>query len=159
MICVRQDLIDEELNRIPNRTFKKLKLSNRFIDWLFRHYYTVEMLEKFYDSEPDLPSEWENDNNCWENPDFLKVWRQLKEEYEPKRLEFNNWFDPYGEGIWNMSQNRVDELSKKALYVVRSKPVKKDGRLWIAYEDDYIFIYWYGRDFMEIDYWWVMKRG
>lgn len=129
MICVRQDLIDKELNQDPNRTYKKLKLSNRFIDWLFRHYYTGELTEHYYDS------------------DIVK-----------DRLTYLVWIEPYGEGIWNMSQATVDKAARNSLKYVRKTNVKKDGRLWIAYEDDYIFIYWYGRDFMEVDYWWVMKR-
>lgn len=129
MICVRTDLIDKELNQDPNRTYKKLKLSNRFIDWLFRHYYTGEFTEHYYDS------------------DIVK-----------DRLTYLVWIEPYGEGIWNMSQATADKVARNSLKYVRKTNVKKDGRLWIAYEDDYIFIYWYGRDFMEVDYWWVMKR-
>lgn len=130
MICVRKDLIDEELTRInKDRVYTKLKPSNRFIDWLFRHYYTIEFYIHYYDNA-----------------------------YDEENLTFNNWVDPYGEGIWGMSQRKVDQISRDTLYEVRSKPVKKDERLYIAYEDDYIFIYWYGRDFMDEDYWWVMKR-
>lgn len=129
MICVRQDLIEKELN-YKNRTYKKLKPSNRFIDWLFRRYYAAEFTEHYYDSDDE----------------------------DEDRLTFLTWIEPYGDGIWYMSQADADKAARDALYAVRSTNVKKDGRLWIAHEDDYIFIYWYGRDFMEMDYWWVMQR-
>ena len=130
MICIRQDLIDKELCRnSTGRVYKKLKLSNRFIDWLLSHYYVAEFTEHYYDS--DLAKD---------------------------RLTYLVWIEPYGEGIWNMSQATADKAARNALKYVRKTNVKKDGRIWIAYEDDYIFIYWYGRDFMEVDYWWVMKR-
>ena len=160
MICIRQDLIDKELNEIckGSLSFAKLKLSNHFIDWLFNHYYTAEFSEHYYDDEPDIPPEWEDDYTCFDNPDFLKVWNKLVEEYEPKRLAFNNWIDPYSEGIWNMSQHKVDKIAKSALHEVRSTTVKKNGRLYVAHEDDYIYIYWYGRDFMQLDYWRIMKK-
>lgn len=129
MICIRQDLIEKELN-YTNRNYKKFKPSNCFIDWLFRHYYTEEFTEHYYDSEDEFKD----------------------------RMTFLTWIEPYGEGIWNMSQSHADNVARDALKYVRSTNVKKDGRLWIAYEDDYIFIYWYGRDFMKMDYWWVMRR-
>lgn len=134
MICVRTDLIDKELSNCPKGcTYKKLKPSNRFIDWLFRHYYAEEFTEHFYEIEPE-------------------------EEHKLPRMEFCNWVEPYFKGNWDMSQSTVDRVASNSLRYVRKTNVKKDGRLWIAYEDDYIFIYWYGRDFMEMDYWWVMRR-
>lgn len=55
---MRNDLIQEELyEHHKELTFKKLKPSNRFIDWIFRHYYVVEHLECFYDSEPNYEDE------------------------------------------------------------------------------------------------------
>lgn len=130
MICIRQDLIDKELNQDPNRTYKKLKLSNRFIDWLFRHYYTGEFSVHCYD----------------------------RDSMGEDRITFCNWIEPYGEGIWNMSQVDADKEARGALDYVRQINIKKDGRIWIAHEDDYIFIYWYGRDILWSDFWLVMKR-
>jgi len=126
MIDLRQDLIEEELNKFNVKmTFKKLKPSKRFIDWLFRHYYTDEFAIHWYDSD----------------------------------ITFNNWIDPFGEGIWEMSQYQTDRCSRNALCKIRSAPVKKKGRLYISYFDDGdIYIYWYGRDYMYCDYWWYMKR-
>ena len=161
MICIRKDLIEKELKEKEasfGASFKKLKLSSRFIDWLFNHYYTVEFAELWYDSCPDVPEAWEKQVEY--NFDYWnsKEYRQLEEEYEPKRLEFNNWIDPFGKGIWGMSQAEVDRLAKKSLKYVRKTSVKKDGRLYIAYNEDMISIYWYGRDFMKVDYGWHLRR-
>ena len=51
--CVRKDLIEKELD-IPGVQFHQQKLSNRFLDWLFRHYKTHEFTIPFYDDEPKL---------------------------------------------------------------------------------------------------------
>ena len=43
-ICVREDLISKELSRLEeryNQSFSKQKLSNKFLDWLFRRYGNV----------------------------------------------------------------------------------------------------------------------
>lgn len=52
MIDIREDLIQKEFEKgcTEGLTFKRLKPSNRFIDWLFRHYYVHEHTEHFYDS-------------------------------------------------------------------------------------------------------------
>ena len=49
MFCVDKKLIEEELNRTEDNGFKfhYRKLSNRFIDWIFRHYYIHEMCENY----------------------------------------------------------------------------------------------------------------
>ena len=59
MIKVDNELINEELKRDRENGFEfhYKKLSNRFIDWLFRHYYLHEMCENFYDNEPDFDDE------------------------------------------------------------------------------------------------------
>ena len=59
-ICVREDLISKELSRLEeryNQSFSKQKLSNKFLDWLFRRYETWETTIHFYDSEPEIPDD------------------------------------------------------------------------------------------------------
>lgn len=56
MICVNKELIKEELEK-DGFKYKKLKLSNKFIDRLFNHYYCKEMCQNFYDSEPEFEDE------------------------------------------------------------------------------------------------------
>ena len=159
MIDVRKDLIEKELE-YHNLQFNSLKLTKRFISWLFRHYTTVEFSYHWYDSEPEVPEEWDQDGDEWDNLEFRKIWYQLVREYEPLRITRNNWIDPFGPGIWSMNSKQVDSISKEAMINVRKTSVKKKGRLHIAHRktEDVYFIYWYGRDFMKVDYWWVMKR-
>lgn len=47
---IRNDLIEKELhdNGTEDLTFRRLKPSNKFIDWLFRHYFARELTECFY---------------------------------------------------------------------------------------------------------------
>lgn len=60
MIYVDKQLIDKELKykkSVLGLTFIYKKLSKKYLDWLFRHYYVREIIENFYDSEPDFDEE------------------------------------------------------------------------------------------------------
>lgn len=60
MICVDKELIRKELEdekSVLGHEFKYKKLSKRYLDWLFRHYYVREICENFYDSEPEFDEE------------------------------------------------------------------------------------------------------
>jgi len=160
---IRKDLIDKELKRgNKSSQFHYQKLSNKFLDWLFRHYYILELTEHFYDSEPDIPVEWQERNETgyiWDDKEFRKLWRKLCEEHEEKRIQFCNWIEVFGRGIWFMSQKTVDKISKDYLKRIRSVPIKRrKERIYLAQEKDYIFIYWYCRDIEKIDIWWIMKK-
>lgn len=154
MRCIREDLIQKELGRDINEgfTYGYKKLSNKFIDWLFRHYYTVEMCENFYDSSPN------SDNINWDNLEDRKKYKELEREYEQTRLEFCNWQDPWGDGIWNMTQENVDAFSRLYLKYLKKSSISLKGRLFFAQKDDEIRIYWYGRDFDYLDIWWIFKE-
>lgn len=57
MICIDKKLINEELmdsRSVLGLTFTYKKLSKKYLDWLFRHYYVREIVENFYDSEQIL---------------------------------------------------------------------------------------------------------
>ena len=182
MINIRKDLIQEELDRDINIGFsyKKLKLSNKFIDRLFNHYYCHEMVENWFDYEPDY-DELEHDkymtycsilegdyyNYCDDNKEYpieelkqayINILQQRR-DYEPKRIEFNNWIDVFGEGIWGMSQHKVDEAARDTFTEIKKSGVSLKDRLYFAEKDNMIVIYFYGRDFMYTDYWMIfMKR-
>ena len=113
--------------------FKYKKLSNKFIDWLFNHYYTVEFSIRFYDV--------------------------IDENSGIRKLDFCSWTDPFGKGIWNMSQRAVDETSRNRLKNLRGKSISKRERLYFAEKDGYILIFWYGRDVCGEDYWWIFRKN
>ena len=81
---------------------------------------------------------------------------QQRKDYESHRIEFNNWIEPYSEGIWRMFQKDVDKISREHLEDTKKCSASYNGRLYIA--EDAIFIYYYGRDFAMVDYWWIFKR-
>ena len=133
MLKVRQDLIEKELsNDVKNGfEFHYQKLSNKFLDWLFRHYYTDEFYENFYDSEIDD---------------------------EEERLILNNWQDLYCKGSWGMSQKNLDIYSKSTLKMIKKLPKSIKNRLYFAKKDNKIVIYFYGRDYWLSDYWFILKK-
>lgn len=75
-----------------------------------------------------------------------------------ERLEFCNWQDPYSEGIWGMTQKRVNIISRNMLKEFRKLPVSKNNRIYFAKKDDEIRIYLYGRDVINKDLWFLFKR-
>mgnify|MGYP000290733331 FL=1 len=83
---------------------------------------------------------------------------QQRKDYESRRIEFNNWIEVYSDGIWGMSQKDVDKISREHLKSIKRCGVSYNGRLYIAEKEDSIFIYYYGRDFALVDYWWIFKR-
>ena len=102
MFCVDKKLIEEELNRTEDNCFKfhYRKLSNRFIDWIFRHYYIHEMCENFYDDEPDFDDEefnmYMDYQNCHELTG-LSFWNIVSnlEEIEEKKEDFRYSKEPH----------------------------------------------------------------
>lgn len=139
MIDIRQNLIEEELNRGFREpfNFKQLNPTSRFISWLFNHYYTQEFTEHFYDYEGYM-------REC------------VGESYD--RLTINNWIEVYGNGIWEQSQKDTDRISRERLKSTKRISISYKGRLFWAKEEDCIYIYYYGRDYAYKDYWWIMKR-
>ena len=141
-INLRKDLINKELKDDIKRGFEfhYKKLSNKFLDWLFRHYYIQEFCENYYDSEfHSYPV------------DTL--------DYKNARIEFCNWQEPHFKGNWGMSQATVDRTSKRTLrYIKKYFPTSIKERLYYAQKDDVILIYFYGRDLWDIDYWFIFKR-
>lgn len=183
MISVRKDLIQKELEKdiVQGFIFKPLKLSNKFIDRLFNHYYCHEMCEFWYDTEPEYDDlefdkymtyrsiiEGNYHNYCDDKEYPLEELKraylhilQQRRDYETCRIEFNNWIEPYFQGNWVYTQEYVDYVAKDSL----KKEIKKlnlplKDRLYYAEKDDQIRIYFYGRDVMECDYWFIfMKRN
>lgn len=192
MICINKEYINKELEK-DGMPYKKFKLSNKIIDWLFNQYYCEEMCENFYDSEPDFEDElynmyldykdtilmtgltfWkvmsrqddlqrthrfsEQEHTIEELREaYLKV-NQMYADYEPIRLKILNWQEPYFKGNWGYSQCFVDSVAKETLKSIQKINVKRDGRLFWAKQDDQIRIYFYGRDFGMIDYWFIFTK-
>lgn len=187
MINIRKDLIEKELERDIKRgyIYHKFNLHNKFIDKLLNYYYCVEMCENWYGSEPNIDEyisdmaymykfgtdgkfytkeyikEKYNINYTIEEAKRCSIERdKIYKKYNSseRRLTFNNWQDPYGEGIWGMSQKEVDKLAYDAFKSIQRFNVSKKDRLYISYKNDMIRIYFYGRDFNELDYWFIFKK-
>ena len=127
-IDVRPQFIDEELRRVTN--VKRLKLHNRFIEKLFNKYRVNEFLVKFYDSE----------DTTWD-----------------ERIEFNNFIDVFGRGIWGQSQSTADNFAKGYMKEFRKAGHLKD-RCWIGEYGNNTLVYLYGRDIHEFDLVYLMRK-
>lgn len=112
MICVRSDLIEKELNRDKENgfCFKYKKLSKKFLDWLFRHYYIEELCENFYDSEPEFDDE----------------------EFQ-MYLDYKQSIEITGRSFWEIITN-IDEIEKEKSNFRFSKQNHTREELKNAYE-------------------------
>lgn len=166
MTNIRKDLIEGELSNNYIDKFRTLKLSNRFMDNLFNKYYCHELCINWYDSEPDIDENlfdeyfeyaYEDGHN---KQAFIEVKRQIEDYRNSEdRLTHNTWQDPYCRGIWGMSQKQVDSMSRRILkYEIKRSEVSSRDRLYIGKKDNQIRIYWYGRDVVYCDYWFIFLR-
>ena len=150
-VNIRKDLIEKELSHNSEFNFKQLKPTKKFISWLFRHYTVHEFTIHFYDDEP----EYTEDEYCGMAPmEWFKLWR----DHEERRMTFNNWIDVFGPGIWDFTDKENEDIVRDYLISVRNWPMKKKDRVYWAKNEDSIWIYCYGRDFLGEDYWFIMKR-
>lgn len=157
MKFIDKELIQKELQGdIDNGfIFTYKKLSNKFLNWLFRHYYCVEECENFYDSEPLDYSEWKK---LQETSEGISKLAQAYRDYEPERIKFCNWQEPQMEGNWGITQENVDKYAKIDLKDVRNIPDAKKDRIYFAQKDDEIRIYIYSRDLLYHDLWFIFKK-
>ena len=156
--------------------YKYEKPSNRFLDRLFNHWYLHEMVESFYDSEPEYDKDtynkyykyWSDYENIpkEERTEYKKCYDEIlknREDYDTKRIAYLTWQEPIAEGIWGMTQERCDNVARRVLERLRRFPDKLKGRFFVS-RCEYngkkmIRIYFYGRDLWERDYWFIfMKR-
>ena len=110
---IRTDLIEKALhiNRTEDLTFRRLKPSNKFIDWLFRHYFVREFTEHFYDSEPDYDEE---EFNMY--MDYLYIHEQI---------------EPFGTSFFNTILNlKKSRKRKRILGILKSRTLLKNWR-WL----------------------------
>lgn len=81
---------------------------------------------------------------------------KIYEQYEERRLTFNNWIDVYGEGIWGQTQDLVDYNTKLELKDIQKWKNLSDRVYCIETLDPsgkkHISLYIYGRDIHARDY-------
>lgn len=103
---IRKDLIKEELRR-DGFKYKKRQLNDKFLNWLFRSYYCLEMVENLYDDEPDVEDE------------LFNMYLDYQEEFRMTPMTF-----------WNVI-SRQDELKENKRF---SKEEHTQEELKEAYE-------------------------
>lgn len=136
MSRIRKDLINEELTS-QNEKYKNFNLHNSLISKLKNHYNCVEFVENSYDLDDDLTEE--------------------------QRLHTCNWQEPYFEGNWSYSLQYVNNCALNNLRWLKRQNIGLKDRFYISNytsEDnkEYIYIYFYGRDVLQVDYWFIFER-
>ena len=103
---VDKDLINAELNRCREECecdpVKKVKLSNRFISWLFNKYDLVEFTIHFYDSEP----EFDYDEN-----DLYPLFNYSNEEILELLSKYNIKIDELNKEQYGLENNKIEILN------------------------------------------------
>ena len=83
---------------------------------------------------------------------------QMYKDYEMTRINFNNRQELYFKGNWGMSQRFIDSYGRSILKHIRNFPKSIRNRLYVAKKEDQIRIYFYGRDFLGMDYWFIFRE-
>lgn len=135
----REDLLYKELEDIEKHFQIRIKYfhpSTTAINKIFKEYNIVEFTEHWYDSEDE---------------DFLQG-------RDP--LEFNNWIDPFGPGLWGMDQKKANKVAKNMMFEFRKRCYRNTvpKRFWIGKKDNELLIYCYTRDIIAEDGYWFFKR-
>ena len=177
---LRQDLIAKELDfthphfkesEYENLKFKPFNPNKKSIERLFRGYTVEEFLENSFDSTPEIDKDLQAKAHAYEfhrseiSADELNdckqafdAMNQLYADYEERRILSSVWCEVYGEGIWGLSQFKVDKIAKDTLHKLKRSPVSYNGRMFYAETSDTVLIYYYGRDYLMVDYWWTFKK-
>lgn len=141
----------KEVEKQFNLSFKSFNLNKNIIKNLFKNYQSEEITIDFYDSSPPQCEECE-ELNC-ENCEIYEAWFKSEE-----RLKFNNWIDVFGPDIWDYNQEDSDKFARNLLLEVL-KDKEKNDRLFIAYKDNSLILYYYNRDRKECcDYGFVFEK-
>ena len=142
-------LIELEMKRLDVKYAEELELTYDYIYWLFKEYWVEEYANLFYDSSP------KECNDCTiDGCDGCEIWD--KWHLSEKQLSFNNWVDVWGRGIWDESQQSVDNRVKQIfLNILDDEDL--EYRLWIFERDGKKWIYYYDRDRFS-DYWFIFRR-
>jgi len=142
----------KEVEKQFNLSFKSFNLNKNIIKNLFKNYQSKEITIDFYDSSPPQCKECEQ-LNC-ENCELYEAWFKSEE-----RLKFNNWVDIFGPGIWDYDQEDSNKFAKNLLLEILKEDKEKDDRLFIAYKNNSLILYYYNRDRKECcDYGFVFKK-
>ena len=157
---IRMDLIEKEFQHPSTKevSFKNFMLTARFIVWLFQKYHVAGYSIHYYDSEPEVPAEWDRDGDEWDDPTFKPIWSALVQAHEPKRLLFCNWIDPFGPGIWGWTQERTNASAAALLHELLDMVYDPEDRFYVGFgQAGKAFLYFYGRDTLEYDLWFCFQ--
>lgn len=165
----------EKRNQLFGVKSKPVVPSRSFVRRLFNNYLCEEFDEVFYDSEPELDDEELRMHYDYCRPEvghkmskfehtneelreaFEKV-REAYEKYEQRRLTFNNWIDPNFAGCWSFTQEEVDRWAKECMSSVKNTKPGYKGRMFMWQKDNYIYVYYFGRDIRGVDYLWCLEK-
>ena len=119
MFYVSKELIEEELKRDKETGFdySYQKLSNKFINRLFNHYYLEELCEKFYDFEPEFDEEEFNMYRDYQNScklTGLTFWNLISkmEEIKEKKENFKYAKQPHTLKELKLAHDKVVQMYK-----------------------------------------------
>ena len=147
--------IEKEFKNQKEDNMKPVKFTKSLLDGLFKKFNTYAYTELYYDSEVD------DDDRSYKGENMTDdEWEQYKNNYDSRR--FNNWCDPYEDGIWGFTNKRI-----KKLIIYELNNIKKyqytntnDIRFYMNEAEEKVNIYFYGRDLedLQCDYWFCFYK-
>lgn len=143
------EFIQKEISKQKYEDMKAIKFTKSLLDSLFNKYNSYAYTELYYDSEID------DDDRSYKGVNMTdEQWEDYKNNYDPRR--FNNWCDPYEEGIWGFTNEQVKKLIIQELNILKKYQYTNlnDIRFYMNKTNKKVNIYFYGRDLdIQCDFW------
>lgn len=143
------EYIQKEFKKQKEEGMKPVKFVKQLLDGLLNKYNTYCYSEHYYDSEID------DDDRDYEGENMTdEQWKEYKNNYDPR--SFSNWCDPYEDGIWGFTNQRVKKLIIQELNSLKKYQYtnSNDVRFYINENEKGANLYFYGRDLdIQCDYW------
>lgn len=149
------EYIQKEFKKQKYEGMKPVKFTKSLLDSLFNKYNYYTYTELYYDSEID-----DDDRNYKGENMTDEQWEQYKNSYDSRK--FNNWCDPYEEGIWGFTNQQVKKLIIQELNTLKKYQYTNlnDVRFYMNENSEKVNIYFYGRDLedLQCDYWFCFYK-
>ena len=109
------EYIQKEFKDQNESNMKPIHITKQLIDKLLNKYNACGYTELYYDDEA---TDEDRKHSSKEYTD--KEWEEYTKNYDTRA--FNNWCDPYEEGTWGLTNNRVRKIIRSNLNDFLSTP-------------------------------------
>ena len=143
------EYIQKEFDTQKEHNMKPIKVTKQLIDKLLNKYNACAFTELYYD---DWATDEDRATHSKKYTD--EEWKDYKKNYDKRG--FNNWYDPYEEGNWGFTNNKIRKMTRNELNELKKYQYTSPNniRFYINENEKISKLYFYGRDLdIQCDFW------